>query len=64
MHGYFHLEQFEHRDGPHAISEIALNPRSFGRTVEEVLSTLVHEMVHAWQYRFGSSALQLNETPH
>ena len=34
--------------------EIALNPFQMrGRTNEETLSTLVHEMVHLWQHHFG-----------
>ena len=36
------------------MDEIALNPAHFqGRTTEEILSTLVHEMVHQWQAWFG-----------
>ena len=35
-------------------SEIALNPDTFQtRTDKEILSTLVHEMVHLWQHVFG-----------
>ena len=35
--------------------EIAMNPEHFvNRTTEEVLSTLVHEMVHLWQSHFGT----------
>lgn len=35
--------------------EIALNPSHFqARTTEEVLSTLVHEMVHLWQHHDGA----------
>lgn len=34
--------------------EIALNPDHFaGRSDEDILSTLVHEMVYAWQRAFG-----------
>jgi hypothetical protein len=34
--------------------EIALSPGTFAqRTDEEILSTLVHEMVHHWQRHFG-----------
>lgn len=37
-----------------AADEIALNPEHFGtRSIEDVLSTLVHEMVHLWQHHFG-----------
>ncbi len=37
------------------IDEIALNPGYFSiRTIAQTLSTLVHEMVHSWQFRFGN----------
>tara|TARA_R100001086_G_scaffold15801_5_gene7850 strand:- start:1946 stop:2944 length:999 start_codon:yes stop_codon:yes gene_type:complete len=35
------------------VSEIALNPELMGRNPKEVLSTLVHEMVHHEQHVFG-----------
>lgn len=36
------------------IDEIALNPDTFVRqTDKEILSTLVHEMVHQWQFVYG-----------
>ena len=36
------------------VDEIALNPATFlGRTDREIVSTLVHEMVHQWQHHFG-----------
>jgi len=50
--GYFHFQKFISRgeDGQ-LVSEIALNPDEFiGRTDKEILSTLVHEEVHLWQY--------------
>ncbi|MBS0984641.1 SprT-like domain-containing protein [Gluconobacter cerinus] len=51
--GYFSSERFEHRDKT-ITDEIALNPAFFGvRSIEESLSTLVHEMVHLWQAHFG-----------
>lgn len=54
-YGYFAPEAFRnrtHSDG-HA-HEIALNPDGFiGRTDAEILSTLVHEMVHLWQQVYG-----------
>lgn len=52
--GYFWAEQFVHRTVEDRMHEIALNPESMGRTLPEVLSTLVHEMVHHWQQEFGS----------
>ena len=52
--GYHHFEKFQEREGKKRISEIALNPDSFeGRSDEEVLSTLVHELCHHWQWSFG-----------
>ena len=37
-------------------SEIALNPDTFkGRTNEDILSTLAHEMAHLWQHAFGKT---------
>lgn len=51
--GYFHQEQFKHRESGERIDAIALNPDSMGRTLPEVLSTLVHEMVHLWQQHEG-----------
>ena len=36
------------------VDEIAMNPSYFAiRSVEETLSTLVHEMAHLWQFHFG-----------
>ena len=38
------------------LDEIALNPAHFAaRTLEDVLSTLVHEMAHLWQQHFGNA---------
>lgn len=53
--GYFHGNRFVTRDGAEVADEIALNPSLFKeRTVEQVLSTLVHEMVHLWQHHYGT----------
>src|SRR5947209_20129451 len=54
-YGYFSGERFANTSDPTDITdEIALNPSHFAtRKPEEVLSTLVHEMVHLWQYHFG-----------
>lgn len=35
------------------IHEISLNPDRLSRPVEDVMSTLVHEMVHQWQFDCG-----------
>ena len=43
------------RHAEETTDEIALNPATFhDRTAEEILSTLVHEMVHLWQHHFGT----------
>jgi hypothetical protein len=57
--GYYHDQRFSLRttDRIHAprVSEISLNPKSMeGRSDMEVLSTLVHEMVHLWQFASAS----------
>jgi hypothetical protein len=53
--GYYSPERFEGRSEPALTDEIALNPGTFeGRTDREILSTLVHEMVHQWQHLFGN----------
>lgn len=59
-YGYFRHEPFTPRTAPAKVKakkatvktdEIALNPFTFGgRTDREILSTLVHEMVHLWQH--------------
>jgi predicted SprT family Zn-dependent metalloprotease len=52
--GYFANDRFEHRAEGSTTDEIALNPDTFrGRSDKEILSTLVHEMVHCWQRHFG-----------
>lgn len=53
--GYFATERFGHRleDGTR-VHELALNPDTFkGRSDIDILSTLVHEMVHCHQQEFG-----------
>jgi SprT-like family len=51
--GYFHPDQFKHRDDGDPLHEICLMPDSLDRPVIEALSTLAHEMVHLWQEEFG-----------
>ena len=52
--GYFSPYRFSGRTKDAAVHELALNPDSFtDRTDEEILSTLVHEMVHVWQQTHG-----------
>lgn len=54
-YGYFSGERFASVADPKDITdEIALNPALFvQRKPSEVLSTLVHEMVHLWQHHYG-----------
>lgn len=52
--GYFAGDRFGSADGQEKTDEIALNPSHFRtRTIEDVLSTLVHEMAHLWQHHHG-----------
>jgi predicted SprT family Zn-dependent metalloprotease/ribosomal protein L37E len=52
--GYFSPDSFRARADDTTVHELALNPDTFvGRTDEDVLSTLVHEMAHVWQECFG-----------
>jgi hypothetical protein len=59
MAGYYHFEKFRARmpdakGRRSAVDEIAINPEHFSSsTDEEILSTLLHEMVHLWQCHFG-----------
>lgn len=53
--GYFWKEVFAHKAEKETyISEIALNPQSFDRTDKDILSTLVHEMCHLYQAKYGN----------
>jgi hypothetical protein len=55
-YGYYSPERFGDvtTEGAHTSDEIAINPRRIAnRPVQEVLSTLVHEMVHQYQHCFG-----------
>lgn len=54
-YGYFSGDRFGRVGSPdQTTDEIALNPVHFHTVpIEILLSTLVHEMVHLWQYRFG-----------
>lgn len=57
MRGYYAAERFELRPGKsRTTDEIALNPVEFaGRSDKEILSTLVHEMAHQYQAKYGRS---------
>lgn len=51
--GYFARARFSD-DAGCAADEIALNPAHFAyRVLPDILSTLVHEMVHLWQHHHG-----------
>jgi predicted SprT family Zn-dependent metalloprotease len=53
-HGYFWADQFANKDEALGRThEIALNPMSMDRSIEAVLSTLVHEMTHLEQELYG-----------
>jgi hypothetical protein len=53
VYGYYSPRRFVGR-AAQTCDEIAMNPMYFGcRPKTDVLATLVHEMVHAWQQHFG-----------
>jgi hypothetical protein len=53
-HGYHHKERFVNKQGQ-TLDELGLHPGFFAiQPIEEVLSTLVHEMVHHWQDCLGT----------
>lgn len=53
-YGYFSGSRWANAKGE-VTDEIALNPAHFAtRSLEQVMSTLVHEMVHLWQHHFGT----------
>lgn len=52
--GFYKRNGFQNKDGAdNALPELALNPTHFQRDDKRTLSTLVHEMVHHWQYCHG-----------
>ena len=53
-HGYLAPCRWARQDNGEVLHELGLNPVDFAvRSTEEVLSTLVHEMCHAWQQSYG-----------
>lgn len=60
-YGYHHAGRFISPDG-RQLDELGLHPGFFTlRPVEQVLSTLVHEMTHHWQEHAGTPS---RSTPH
>jgi predicted SprT family Zn-dependent metalloprotease len=54
-YGFFSGNRFGTKLGDDVIDEIALNAKHFQpSTTEDILSTLVHEMVHLEQHHFGT----------
>src|SRR5262249_19243698 len=52
--GYFSTDRFSGRVGKFGKHELALNPDGFiNHTDEQIVQTLVHEMVHVWQHAHG-----------
>lgn len=55
VYGYFWGQRFEELGGEQKTDELAMNPQHFKqRTIEQVLSTLAHEMAHQWQSHCGT----------
>ncbi len=53
-YGYYSAARFTNLQGQ-MVDEIALNAGFFAlRSVEQVMSTLAHEMVHQWQHHYGT----------
>ncbi|TDR30239.1 SprT-like domain-containing protein [Hydromonas duriensis] len=51
--GYFSAKRFANQSGV-VTDEIAINPSYFAVSpLIEIMQTLVHEMVHLWQFHFG-----------
>lgn len=54
-YGYFSRRRFVHTVDQRSTDEIAINPSYFAVVpLLEILQTIVHEMVHAWQAHFGN----------
>lgn len=54
-YGYFSSRRFVHRSGHEVTDEIAINPSYFAVVpLKEVMQTIVHEMVHLWQFHHGN----------
>lgn len=54
-HGFFAPERWRRvGEDKYSTHEISLTPTTFYRGLKEILSTLVHEQVHLWQWEFGN----------
>lgn len=54
-HGFLAPERWRRVDEENKyIHEISLTPYTFYRPLKQVFSTLVHEMVHLWQWEYGN----------
>lgn len=47
--GFFSANRFTGRKTRRSADELAMNPIHFAEPLEEILATLVHQMVHIWQ---------------
>lgn len=58
VYGYFSRGRFasvDARRSPRRADEIAMNPQLFGvQPIDEIMSTICHEMCHQWQAHFGT----------
>ncbi len=55
-YGYASFKRFIHRNDETLVDEIAMNPAYFAVIpLLEILQTLVHEMVHIWQFHYGKA---------
>jgi hypothetical protein len=60
-YGYMQKDRFVSVEGQH-IDELGINPGYFAlQSIEEVMATVVHEMVHHWQNHFGTPSASM---PH
>lgn len=61
VNGFMHQRRFVSLTGQQ-VSELGINPGYFAlQSLEEVMSTVVHEMVHHWQNHFGTPSKSM---PH
>jgi predicted SprT family Zn-dependent metalloprotease len=52
--GYFSPKRFSGRGNNSCVDELALNPDNFtGRSDQDIIGTLAHEMAHVWQEWLG-----------